>query len=121
MKEEKNKQAKPMNPDEVREVVKKYMCGHLKSVSVNYVLGYMNVEVWYEDFKPERVVRDELEKILPFSRVSTQGVYASVGRLRTMESVHGREDAECVVAFVGLYLFAKQGHLIEWKYLNYVI
>lgn len=72
MKEEKNKQAKPMNPDEVREVVKKYMCGHLKSVSVNYVLGYMNVEVWYEDFKPERVVRDELEKILPFSRVSTQ-------------------------------------------------
>ena len=33
MKEEKNKQLKPMNPDEVREVVKKYMCGHLKSVS----------------------------------------------------------------------------------------
>ena len=48
------------------------MCGHLKSVSVNYALGYMDVEVWYEDFKPERVVRDELEKILPFSRVSTQ-------------------------------------------------
>ena len=72
MKEEKNKQAKPMNPDEVREVLKKYFHGHLKYVNISYVFGYMDVEVQYEDFKPARVVRDELEKILPYSRVDAQ-------------------------------------------------
>lgn len=72
MKEEKNKQVKPMNPDEVREVVKKYFNGHLKYVNVSYIFGYMDVEVHYEDFKPERIVRDELEKILPYSRVNAQ-------------------------------------------------
>ena len=72
MKEEKNKQLKPMSPDEVREVVKKYFHGHLKYVNVSYIFGYMDVEVQYEDFKPARVVRDELEKILPYSRVDAQ-------------------------------------------------
>ena len=72
MKEEKTKKAKPMNPDEVREVVKKYFQGHLKFVNVSYILGYMDVEVQYEDFKPARVVRDELERILPYSRVDAQ-------------------------------------------------
>lgn len=72
MKEEKNKQLKPMSPDQVREVVKRYFHGHLKYVNISYVFGYMDVEVQYEDFKPARVVRDELEKILPYSRVDAQ-------------------------------------------------
>lgn len=69
-KEEKDLQ--PLSIERAKAVIEKYfMDVNVEKLEIIYpVHGKLDVEIIYEDFKPEQVVRRELEDLIPFSEIN---------------------------------------------------
>lgn len=66
------KELQPLNIERAKSVIEKYfMDVNVEKLELRYpVHGNLEVEIIYEDFKPERVVRRELEDLIPFSNIN---------------------------------------------------
>ena len=68
------KELQPLSIEEAKGIVNRYF----KDVRIIHMeifypsCGKLVINVSYEDFKPCRLVRDELEKIIPFSEVNVE-------------------------------------------------
>ena len=62
---------RPMTIEDAKAVIKKYFKGNDISINVSHGFGTLDIHVSYRDFKPSKVVRDELENMIPYARVTT--------------------------------------------------
>ena len=66
------KQLQPLSLEDAKRVVNKYFNdARITRMEIFYPTdGKLVISVSYEDFKPESMVREELEKLIPFSEVN---------------------------------------------------
>lgn len=67
-----DKQLQPLSLEDAKRVVNKYFNdARITRMEIFYpTYGKLVISVSYEDFKPESMVREELEKLIPFSEVN---------------------------------------------------
>ena len=91
---------KPMSEDAIKLLVLKYFGDHLDRVKVSYCLHRVDIEVSYTDFLPERTVRHELERRIPYSFVTVEREISSAAAMGAFKKAW-EQDEDWLVSLDG--------------------
>ena len=89
-----------MSEDAIKLLVLKYFGDRLNRVKVSYYLHRVDIEISYTDFLPERTVRHELERRIPYSSVTVEREISSAAAIAAFKEAW-EQDEDWLVSLDG--------------------